>query len=195
MLQPCRECSPDGKPWFRCNEGNCAPAALVQAVSHKYQHHRYVPRDSGTYGNSLGSGNMYCGSAPGNSDITGTGFRVSHKSRSMDTMTLLKQLQPCWLSPTTGKAVLTKSSDSERNYMKYHKTPVYVVSRRHKPLMPTYRFGHVRKLLEAGKAVPINIDIPTGKPVGFQRSMMSYDTLILCGLAKSPLRSPSIRKF
>lgn len=38
-------------------------------------------------------------------------------------------------------------------------------------------------------------DIPTGKPVGFQRSMMSYDTLILCGLAKSPLRSPSIRKF
>lgn len=40
--------------------------------------------------------------------------------------------------------------------MKYHKTPVYVVSRTHKPLMPTYRFGHVRKLLEAGKAVPIN---------------------------------------
>ena len=40
--------------------------------------------------------------------------------------------------------------------MKYHKTPVYVVSRTHKPLMPTYRFGHVRKLIEAGKAVPIN---------------------------------------
>lgn len=43
--------------------------------------------------------------------------------------------------------------------------------------------------------VRLGIDIPTGKPVGFQRSMMPYDTLILCGLAKSPLRSPSIRKF
>lgn len=40
--------------------------------------------------------------------------------------------------------------------MKYHRTPVYVISRLRKLLMPTYRFGHVRKLMEAGLAVPIN---------------------------------------
>ena len=27
--------------------------------------------------------------------------------------------------------------------MKQHKTPVYVVNKHHKPLMPTYRFGHI----------------------------------------------------
>ena len=40
--------------------------------------------------------------------------------------------------------------------MKQHKTPVYVVNKHHKPLMPTYRFGHVRKLIKEGKAVPIS---------------------------------------
>lgn len=39
--------------------------------------------------------------------------------------------------------------------MKTHRTPVYVVNRKCKPLDPTYRFGHVRKLLKTGKAVPI----------------------------------------
>jgi hypothetical protein len=33
--------------------------------------------------------------------------------------------------------------------MKQHKIPVYVVNKHHKPLMPTYRFGHVRKLIAA----------------------------------------------
>lgn len=38
--------------------------------------------------------------------------------------------------------------------MKY----VYVVDKKGNPLMPTDRFGHVRKLLKEGKAVPINND-------------------------------------
>ena len=36
------------------------------------------------------------------------------------------------------------------------KTIVYVVSKKRKPLMPTTRCGHVRKLLDACKAVVIN---------------------------------------
>lgn len=40
--------------------------------------------------------------------------------------------------------------------MKTHKTPVYVVNRKGKPLDPTFRYGHVRKLMKAGKAVPIS---------------------------------------
>lgn len=40
--------------------------------------------------------------------------------------------------------------------MKTHRTPVYVVNRKGKPLDPTFRYGHVRKLLKTGKAVPIN---------------------------------------
>ena len=36
------------------------------------------------------------------------------------------------------------------------KTIVYVVSKKRKPLMPTTRCGHVRKLLDEGKAVAIN---------------------------------------
>lgn len=35
--------------------------------------------------------------------------------------------------------------------MKY----VYIVDKKGNPLMPTTRFGHVRKLLKEGKAVPI----------------------------------------
>ncbi len=35
---------------------------------------------------------------------------------------------------------------------------VYIVDRHGKPLMPTTRFGHVRKLLKEGKAVPISND-------------------------------------
>jgi len=42
--------------------------------------------------------------------------------------------------------------------MRKHRTPVYVVNRKGKPLMPTYRFGHVRKLMKEGKAVPISND-------------------------------------
>ena len=33
---------------------------------------------------------------------------------------------------------------------------VYIVDKKGNPLMPTTRFGHVRKLLKEGKAVPIN---------------------------------------
>ena len=33
---------------------------------------------------------------------------------------------------------------------------VYVVDKKGRPLMPTPRFGHVRKLLKEGKAVPIS---------------------------------------
>lgn len=36
------------------------------------------------------------------------------------------------------------------------KTIVYVISKKRKPLMPTTRCGHVRKLLDEGKAVVIN---------------------------------------
>ena len=36
--------------------------------------------------------------------------------------------------------------------MKY----VYIVDKHGKPLMPTTRFGHVRKLMKSGKAVPIS---------------------------------------
>lgn len=39
--------------------------------------------------------------------------------------------------------------------MTKHPTPVCIVWKDRKPLMPTYRFGHVRKLLRDGKAVPI----------------------------------------
>lgn len=42
---------------------------------------------------------------------------------------------------------------SERRFiMKY----VYIVDKHGKPLMPTTRFGHVRKLMKSGKAVPIS---------------------------------------
>lgn len=33
---------------------------------------------------------------------------------------------------------------------------VYVISKNHKALMPTERYGHVRKLLNERKAVPIS---------------------------------------
>ena len=36
------------------------------------------------------------------------------------------------------------------------KTIVYVISKKRKPLMPTTRCGHVRKLFDEGKAVVIN---------------------------------------
>jgi len=40
--------------------------------------------------------------------------------------------------------------------MSKQRTPVYVVNRKGKPLMPTFRFGHVRKLMKEGRAVPIS---------------------------------------
>lgn len=40
--------------------------------------------------------------------------------------------------------------------MKTKKNPVYVVNKKGKPLEPTYRYGHVRKLLKSKKAVPIS---------------------------------------
>ena len=36
--------------------------------------------------------------------------------------------------------------------MKY----VYIIDKHGKPLMPTTRFGHIRKLMKSGKAVPIS---------------------------------------
>ncbi len=39
--------------------------------------------------------------------------------------------------------------------MKIHRTPVYVLNRKGKPLDPTFRYGHVRKLLKENKAVPV----------------------------------------
>lgn len=47
---------------------------------------------------------------------------------------------------------------------------VYVLNRQSKPLMPTTRFGHVRKLLNSGKAVVVPSD------VGFT-IRLKYDTL------------------
>ena len=40
--------------------------------------------------------------------------------------------------------------------MSKQRTPVYVVNRKGRPLMPTFRFGHVRKLMKEGRAVPIS---------------------------------------
>lgn len=49
------------------------------------------------------------------------------------------------------------------------KTIVYVISKKRKPLMPTTRCGHVRKLLDDGKAVVINSNPFTIR--------LKYDTL------------------
>lgn len=40
--------------------------------------------------------------------------------------------------------------------METRRNPVYVVNRKGKPLDPTFRYGHVRKLMKEGKAVPIS---------------------------------------
>lgn len=65
-------------------------------------------------------------------------------------------LQYCLIATPTGSFIKPLRWYRKETLMKTKRNPVFVVNRKGKPLDPTYRYGHVRKLLKAKKAVPIS---------------------------------------
>ncbi len=94
-------------------------------------------------------------------DISNTGEReaedpIPRRTPSLTHKSLSKRVSVFTRIPL--EVVLSTRFDENKRIcdMNTHRTPVYVLNKKGKPLDPTFRYGHVRRLLKDKKAVPVS---------------------------------------